>query len=117
MKMKQALPTLLLGVSFLLTACSFWQEQHYALGQMKDIQLQTAGPGAVYHLDLDFSGQLEGKGTLVLLLNGKPYQRWPMQDKITGQYQGDWYAPEAQLRWQPEPGTRGELKLRYRFLD
>jgi hypothetical protein len=72
-------------------------------------------PDRVYALDVRGSGSINGEAEIALILNGQPYKTVRLNGPVHFAWGGDWYAPEAVVRYTPLSATSGSIKLRYRF--
>ena len=70
---------------------------------------------AVYALDVVGVGRLEGEGEIALVLNGALYKPQHLSGCVLFTWRGDWYSPEAVVRYTPAPGASGSMALNYRF--
>ena len=82
------------------------------------IELTLRAPGApkrVYALDVQGSGRIDGEAEVTLILNGQPYKVAHLSGVVHFEWGGDWYSPEAVVRYRPLSAKAGVIKLRYRF--
>jgi hypothetical protein len=73
------------------------------------------GSKGVYALDVRGSGRIDGEAEIALILNGQPYKVTNLDGVVHFEWGGDWYAPEAVVRYRPLSAKSGSIKLRYRF--
>jgi hypothetical protein len=70
---------------------------------------------AVYALDVVAVGRIEGDAEISLVLNGAPYKTRHISGPVLFTWGGDWYGPEAIVRYTPSADTSGSMTLNYRF--
>lgn len=73
--------------------------------------------GAIYAMEVNISGGLQGRARVQLMLNSSPYKQEQLSGTVHVMWGGDWYSDEAEIRYQPEDVASGRLKIRYRFID
>jgi len=76
-----------------------------------------APPGydAIYALDVVGSGRITGEGEISLILNGAPYKTHHVSGEVSFTWGGDWYSPEAKVRFTPSSKASGSVTLHYKF--
>ena len=82
------------------------------------IELTLRAPSApkrVYALDVQGNGRIDGEAEIALILNGQPYKVAHLDGVVHFEWGGDWYSPEAVVRYRPLSAKSGSIKLRYRF--
>lgn len=72
-------------------------------------------PDRIYALDVVGSGHLDGGGKIWLVLNGEPYKTIELRGPVHFSWGGDWYSPEAEVRYSPDAATTGSISLSYEF--
>lgn len=77
---------------------------------------KTIGQGPVHWINLHAMGQIEGKATLTLILNGKPYKVRQISGNIDFRWSSGWSADKAEIRYDPTGVSTGTVVLRYGFL-
>jgi hypothetical protein len=100
-----------------LVGCS-WQQRQESLQKSDDLVLNYTGQGFVHRLDVYLEGYGYGQMTL-LSPEGVHYQSWHLNGAFSERYRGDWYQPQALLRWRTTHLVNSQqyIQLRYRFSD
>jgi hypothetical protein len=70
---------------------------------------------AIYALDVVGVGRVEGEAEIALVLNGARYKPRHLGGAVLFTWGGDWYGPEAVVRYTPTSGASGSIVLSYRF--
>ena len=70
---------------------------------------------AIYALDVVGVGRVEGEAEIALVLNGALYKPRHLGGAVLFTWGGDWYGPEAVVRYTPMSGASGSITLNYRF--
>lgn len=70
---------------------------------------------SVYALDVVGVGWIDGEAEIALVLNGAPYKSRYLDGAVLFTWGGDWYGPEAVVRYTPALGANGVITLNYRF--
>ena len=109
-----------LAIATLLSGCGSDFRTHTIddLTQNQTITL-TKQPNQenIYGWTLEGSGQIEGEATISVMLDEEPYLTEELSGTIDFQWQGDWYADDAEIVYTPTSVTGGEIQLKYRFHD
>ena len=115
-KMKQILTFLI--VAAIATGCNT-RTHHVADVTKADTIVLSKKPaqGLIHSLSVIGSGEIDGKGEIILTLNGKPYKTESLSGPVKFRWGGDWYSDDAEIRYTPTSVTGGDLKLRYGFND
>jgi hypothetical protein len=67
-------------------------------------------------LDIEGVADIQGDGTIELVLNGAGYKTVQLRGHTTFTWDSDWYSPNAIVRYTPTSGlTKGSIMLKYRF--
>lgn len=61
------------------------------------------------------NGNYSGEGTLVLLLEGKPYKTKIIKGDVDFTWSGDWYYPKMRFIYKVKKKGIGKLKIRYKI--
>lgn len=72
----------------------------------------------VFKLRLRITGELEGKAVIRMSPPGNEVlvRKVIMGGKVDTEYEGDWYALDCELLYEPELGSTGNLKISYLFV-
>ena len=62
-------------------------------------------------------GNIEGRASISLILNGKPYRTEALSGEVDFYWSGDWYSDTAEILYQPADVASGTVTLRYEFLS
>jgi hypothetical protein len=73
------------------------------------------GETAIVGLEVIGSGQVDGNARVELMLDGRVQEAALLQGPVEFRWSGDWYSPEALVRYTPGSATSGSVKLSYRF--
>lgn len=74
------------------------------------------GQTQIVSLDVKGVADIQGDATIELLLHGASYKRVQLHGHTTFTWGGDWYTPDAIVRYAPaSPSTKGSITLEYRF--
>ncbi|WP_160148401.1 hypothetical protein [[Leptolyngbya] sp. PCC 7376] len=71
----------------------------------------------IYGWILEGSGEIEGEAQISVMLDEEPYLTEELSGIIDFQWQGDWYANDAEIVYTPTSVTGGEIQLKYQFHD
>lgn len=72
----------------------------------------------IHKLTIWVRGDLDGKASLSLMLDGKIYNATELSGKFDlKMYSGDWYSDSAELLYKPTGVKSGNVKLIYTFFD
>ena len=86
------------------------------VGKATDVTLRAKDDaGGIYALDVKGSGHINGEAEITLILNGQPYKSARLRGPVHFSWGGDWYSPDAIVRYKPLSTTSGSLQLKYRF--
>lgn len=69
----------------------------------------------IYGLEVIGSGHVEGGARIELLLDGQLMKSLELSDEVAFTWDGDWYRPEALVRYVPLTARGGRILLKYRF--
>ena len=76
---------------------------------------QDAGNPCTYGISIHGSGHIDGEATLSLMVGGKPYRVQKLRGDINFEWDGDWYAETAEVRYEPAGVRSGKVVLSYQF--
>lgn len=121
---KKLLVICLLGAAMIAVAVWFQFSTSIAMSSVtvndvrkpENLVLRTSGDGTnVFALTVRGSGEITGKATVSLLLNGAPYKTEQLSGKVDFEWDGDWYANTAEIRYEPADVRSGNVVLKYEF--
>lgn len=109
--------SLAVAIFTLLSGCGPSHESASILdaSQPATLVLKSQAAKGVFALDVSGTGHVDGTGRIELMLNGQPYKTEVMTGDATFRWAGDWYSPEATVRYTPQDARGGAIKLDYRF--
>jgi hypothetical protein len=61
------------------------------------------------------SGSIDGKAEVHLMLNGAVSKKEEVSGSVSFEWDGDWYADQAEVRYVPGTATSGTVTLKYQF--
>lgn len=108
----------ILTVSIFAAGCSESAQSVSIADTGKDqvvVLKKDSGLGKVYALSIQGHGNIDGKATIMLMLNGKPYKTEHLENKVNFEWGGDWYLDEAEIRYIPKNVSSGNISLEYNF--
>lgn len=105
------------AILILVTGCGSSDDSASILdaSQPATIVLKSESAEGVVGLDVFGTGHVDGTGRIELILNGQPYKSEVLIDDVAFRWGGDWYSPEATIRYTPQDARGGAIKLSYRF--
>jgi hypothetical protein len=78
--------------------------------------LRKSGGGThVFALTVRGAGEITGKATVSLVLNGTPYKTEQLSGKVEFEWRGDWYSNTTEVRYEPVDVRGGNIVLKYKF--
>ncbi len=83
---------------------------HVTLNRTLTLRAQKS-QAAIAAIDIAVSGSIVGSGEIQLMLNGAVYQRHEMSGQFVFRMGGDWYSPEAEVRYIPKDAKSGSFKV------
>ena len=71
--------------------------------------------GSISGLYVTGDGAIEGKAEVQLFMNGAAYKREEVSGKVSFEWDGDWYADQAEVRYISDTAVDGTITLTYEF--
>jgi hypothetical protein len=71
--------------------------------------------GSISGLQVIGGGSIDGKAEVHLILNGAVYKKEEISGRVSFEWNGDWYADQAEVRYVPGTATSGTVTLKYQF--
>jgi hypothetical protein len=60
-------------------------------------------------------GWIDGKAEVHLFMNGAVYKKEEISGKVSFEWDGDWYADQAEVRYVSDAAVGGTITLKYEF--
>jgi len=79
------------------------------------LTLRASGDGNPYAIKIDVDGEIDGSARIELLLRSEPYRSETLRNTVRVRWGGDWYSPEAVVRYTPQSVRGGRITVRYQF--
>jgi hypothetical protein len=73
--------------------------------------------GAIHAISISGFGSINGDAEVQLILHGAVYKKEKISGSFRVEFDGDWYADEAELRYIPTKVSSGNLTVKYAFRD
>lgn len=116
--MNQAVRTLVAAIILLcVSGCTDDQSvQVTDVAKSETIVLkQNAGSGAVIGISISGAGSVDGEATISLILNGESYKTERLNGVVNFRWDAEWYAENAEIRYEAINVKSGELIIEYSF--
>lgn len=94
-----------------------WSEVVIPDASRSNVLKLSAGPGRdkISGLRIRISGNVEGRSRVTLFHDDHPQMSTELSGKVAFEWVGDWYSPEAELRYDASGVRSGYLRVQYRF--
>jgi len=78
---------------------------------------KKSGQGSIHGIAIAGRGSIVGKAEVELILNGATYKKENISGGVSFEWDGDWYADQAEVRYLAGTASSGTLTLQYEFHD